>query len=81
MAVLQVGYIFLGGTSFCLAPVLKTTGAGAVLPTVDFPGVCRLEALQAVGQEAGSMLVRMLGCCWCFVCALCLAVLGYWSFV
>lgn len=87
MAVLQVGYIFLERISFPVALRVREAGAGgAVFPTADFPGVCRLEDLQAAGQQVcagGRQLCcqEVLRCSWCFVCALCLAVLGYWIFV
>lgn len=70
MTVLQVGYIFLGGTGFPLSSGVRNLRAGAVVLTAGFTCVCRLEALQIAGQEVP-------GCSWCFVCALCLAVLGY----
>lgn len=81
MAVLQVEYIFLGGTSFPLAPGVRKAGAGAVVRTADFPGVCRLEALQAARQQVSAggghlCCQEVLGCSQCSVCALCLAVLG-----
>lgn len=55
MAVLQVWCIFLGEISFPLAPGVRKAGAGAVLPTADFPG--RLETLQVVRQQADSSVV------------------------
>lgn len=55
MAVIQGGCIFLGGISFPLAPGVRKAGAGAVLPTADFPG--RLETLQAVRQQADSFVL------------------------
>lgn len=62
---------------------MRKAGTGAVLPTADFPDVCRLEVLQAEGQQvcADSRQLccwEVLGCSSCFVCALCLAVLEYW---
>lgn len=65
---------------------MKKAGTGAVLPTADFPDVCRLEVLQAAGPQVCAdsrqfCCQEMLECSSCFVCALCLTVLEYWLIV